>query len=67
MYKVQDWIPMTPVFVSWMHITKLKSDLKIVQGHQTEKKIFIPGEQHFHFQNHLLLLQDIRTDDDHVE
>jgi hypothetical protein len=48
-------------------VTKLKSDLVTVQGYRTEKKISIPGEQHFHFQNHLSLVQDTGSDDDHEE
>jgi hypothetical protein len=55
------------VFVSWMQSTKLTADFTTVQGYQTEKKIFIPLKQHFHFENHLFLLQDTRSDNDHVE
>jgi hypothetical protein len=67
MYKAQDWIPVSSMFVSWTHVTKLKSDLVTVQGYRMEKKISIPGEQHSHFQNHLSLVQDIGSDDDHEE
>jgi hypothetical protein len=45
----------------------MKADLITVQGYRTEKKISIPFEQHFHFENHLSLLQDIGSDDDHME
>jgi hypothetical protein len=55
------------VFVSWIQSTKMKADLVTVQGYRTEKKISIPFEQHFHFENHLSLLQDIGSDDDHME
>jgi hypothetical protein len=48
------------MFVSWMQSTKLKADFTTVQGYQTVK-------QHFHFQNHLSLLQDTRSNDDHVK
>jgi hypothetical protein len=67
MYKGQDWIPVNSVFVSWMQSTKMKADLITVQGYRTEKKISIPFEQHFHFENHLSLLQDTGSDDDHME
>jgi hypothetical protein len=67
LYKGHDWIPANSVFVSWMHITNLKSDLITIEGNWTEKKISILGEQHSHFQNYLSLLQDTESDDDHVE
>jgi hypothetical protein len=67
MYKRQDWIVVNSVFLSWMQRTKLKADLVIAQGYQTEKKISIPLQQHSHFENHLSLLQDTRSDDDHME
>jgi hypothetical protein len=55
------------VFILWIQRTKLKANLVTVQGYQTEKKISIPLEQHSHFENHLSLLQDIGSDDDHIE
>jgi hypothetical protein len=67
MYKGQDWIAVNSVFVSWMQSTKLKADLLTVQGYRTEKKISIPLEQHSHFENHLSLLQDTGSEDDHME
>ena len=67
MYKGQDWIAVHFLFVSWMQRTKLKADLVTVQGYQTEKKISICLKQHSHFKNHLSLLQDTRSDDDHME
>jgi hypothetical protein len=67
MYKGRDWIAVTSVFVSWTQRTKLKATLVTVQGYQMEKKISISLEQHSHFENHLSLLQDIGSDDDHME
>jgi hypothetical protein len=67
MYKGQDWIAVNSVFVSWMQSTKLKADLLTVQGFRIEKKILIPLEQHSHFENHLSLLQDTGSKDDHTE
>jgi hypothetical protein len=67
MYKGHDWIAVNSVFVSWMQRTKLKADLVTVQAYRTEKKISIPIEQHSHFENHLSLLQDTGSDDDHME
>jgi hypothetical protein len=67
MYKGQDWIAVNSVFVSWMQSTKLKADLLTVQGYRIEKKISIPLEQHSHFENHLSLLQDTGSEDDHME
>jgi hypothetical protein len=58
---------MNSVFVSWMQSTKLKADLITVQGYRIEKKISIPLEQHSHFENHLSLLQDTGSEDDHME
>jgi hypothetical protein len=55
------------IFVLWMQSTKLKIELIAVQGYQTEKKISIPLEQHSHFENHLSLLQDTGSNDDHME
>ena len=45
----------------------MKTDLVTRQGYQTKKKNFVPLEQHFHFENHLSFLQDIGSDDDHME
>jgi hypothetical protein len=67
MYKGQDWIAVNSVFISWMQSTKLKANLLTMQGYQTKKKISIPLEQHPHFENHLSLLQDIGSDDDHMD
>jgi hypothetical protein len=67
MYEGQDWIVVNSIFVSWMQRTKLKANLVTMQGYQTEKKISIPLEQNSHFENHLSLLQDIGSDDDHME
>jgi hypothetical protein len=67
MYKVQDWIVVNSVFVLWMQSTKLKIDPIAVQGYRTEKKIFILLEQQSHFENHLSLLQDRGSNDDHME
>jgi hypothetical protein len=67
MYKGHDWIVVNSVFVLFMQSTKLKVNLIAVQGYRTENKISIPLEQHFHFENHLSLLQDTGSDDDHME
>ena len=67
MYKGQDWIVMNSMFVLWMQSTKLKANVVTMQGHQTEKKISIPLEQHSHLENHHFLLQDIGSDNDHME
>jgi hypothetical protein len=67
MYKRQDWISGNSVFVSWLQRTKLKANLVTMQGYRTENKISIPLEQHSHFENHLSLLQDTGSDDDHME
>jgi hypothetical protein len=58
---------MSVVFVSWMQSTKSRPDLITVQGYCTEKKISIPMEQQFHFENHLALLRDIGSDDEYIE
>jgi hypothetical protein len=67
MYEGQDWIVVNSMFVSWMQRTKLKANLVTMQGYQTEKKISIPLEQNSHFENHLSLLQDTGSNDDHME
>ena len=67
MYKGQDWIAMNSMFVSWMQSTKLKANVLTIQGYQTEKKISTPLEQHSHFENHLSLLQNTGSKDDHME
>jgi hypothetical protein len=46
---------------------KVEADLVTMQGYQTEKKISIPLEQNSHFENHLSLLQDTGSNDDHME
>jgi hypothetical protein len=67
MYKGQDWIAVNSMFVLWMQSTKLKANVVTMQGYQTEKKISIHLEQHSHFENRRSLLQDTRSDIDHME
>jgi hypothetical protein len=63
MYRGKDWIGVNFMFVSWTYSRKLKSDFLTVQGFQTEKKIFVPTEQHPHFRNHLSLLHGTGLED----
>ncbi len=66
-YKGQDWIQVATVFTSWTQSTLSKTEMMTYQGYRTEKKIFLPNEQHAHFQSHLSLLRDTRLNDSHID